>query len=122
MKRLYKYIDESIIGRKSIPYSKSKWEQMKTIPKRNELKHLDVLICANLEIFVCLDKHLCAQGLWSDVIQKVITHNPRRFEAYRLSSDRCIDSLGLSYFNSELRCPKNHPFDIQYVYEYTGAI
>ena len=98
MKNLNIHINESIIGRKT---SLIRWSELKN-PKKSDLRHLDVLMCRNKNIYICLDG-------------KII--GPYEFEAYEYddNNDR-LYHLGLDNYDSDLNCRENPPFDVIHVY------
>ena len=101
-----KHIIESIIGRKSsgVGYKLSN-------PKLKDLQHLDVVKCANGNIYICIDP-VMLRGRIARINNFNITDN---FNAYRISDGR-ISSLGLTNFNPNLTCKTYSDYDIVAVY------
>lgn len=96
-----KSIQESIIGRKG---SKS-WYKLPN-PKLKDLQYLDVVKCANDNIYICIDPDRL--------------HEHARiydFDAYRIVNDPPIISvLGLYNYHQNLTCMSSKEYDIVAVY------
>lgn len=104
-----KTLQESIIGRKGVPYSR-KTELPN--PQKTELRHLDILVCRNEEVYICLDRRGCSRNL-----TKYLGGWEKYFEAYEYDPGRdIIYPLGLDNFNRDLTCRDNKPYDIIHVY------
>ena len=104
-----KTLQESIIGRKGVPQS-NRIELPN--PKKTDLKHLDVLVCRNEEVYICLDQRGCSRNL-----TKYLEGWEKYFEAYEYDPGRdTIYSLGLENYDTKLKCRNNRPYDIIHVY------
>lgn len=99
-----KHIIESIIGRKSsgVGYKLSN-------PKLKDLQHLDVVKCANSDIYICIDPDWLRE-------QQIRIDD---FDAYRINNDPSlpiITSLGLYNYHQNLTCNSSKEYDIVAVY------
>lgn len=95
-----KHIIESIIGRKS-----SGFGYKLSNPKLKDLQHLDVIRCANGNIYICIDPDRLREQ----------AYRIYDFNVYRISDGR-ISSLGLTNFNPNLTCKTYSDYDIVAVY------
>lgn len=96
-----KSIQESIIGRRGSEY----WYKLHN-PKLKDLQHLDVVKCANDNIYICIDP----SGLRVEPVARI-----NDFNAYRIINGR-VSSLGLANYSQNLNCRHNNEFDIVAVY------
>ena len=97
-----KHIIESIIGRKS-----SRFGYKLSNPKRKDLQHLDVVKCANGNIYICIDP------------DRLREQAPRiyDFDAYRIDPTvPIISSLGLDNYYQNLACVSSKRYNIVAVY------
>jgi len=97
-----KHIQESIIGRKSsgVGYKLSN-------PKLKDLQHLDVVKCANSDIYICIDPDWLRE-------QQIRIDD---FDAYRIDPIvPIISPLGLDNYYQNLTCRSSKEYDIISVY------
>ena len=95
-----KHIQESIIGRKGSEYA-----HKLPNPKRKDLQHLDVVKCANGNIYICIDP--------DRLRERVARIND--FNAYRIINGSVL-SLGLQSYYQNLTCVGSKEHDIVTVY------
>lgn len=95
-----KSIQESIIGRKS-----SGFGYKLPNPKLKDLQHLDVVKCANDNIYICIDPDRLRER----------SIKIYEFDAYRIVAD-VVTSLGLGNYRQDLTCTTFKRFDIVAVY------
>lgn len=97
-----KHIIESIIGRKS-----SGFGYKLPNPKLKDLQHLDVVKCANGNIYICIDP---------DRFRKQVP-GVYNFDAYRIDPNLPFMSpLGLVNYYQNLTCKNYNNYDIVAVY------
>lgn len=97
-----KSIQESIIGRKS-----SEVEYKLHNPKLKDLQHLDVVKCANGNIYICIDPDT----------DRLVYSPGNVFDGYRIIHHTLSASkLGLQNFYQDLRCKNGAEYDIISVY------
>ena len=95
-----KHIIESIIGRKS-----SGFGYKLPNPKLKDLQHLDVIRCANGNIYICIDPDRLRER-----VDRIYD-----FDAYRIVAGR-VSNLGLDNFYQNLTCISSKEYDIVAVY------